>query len=514
MASNLSRRAALRATGAAAASLGTGLVIAACGREQGNSSLTSSQAAATTTTTVPTAPPAAVKVTQPVTGIEMTPGYARSIAQMAYLWGWPLVNMHNRRVSVTQALEPGHLNGVLPVAPQGRLSMLSDYIKPDQTFIACPNQDVAYGLAYLALDEQPVIVQVPDFGDRFWVYAMYDGRSDQFGQLGKAYNTKPGFYMLVGPKWNGDKPNGVQDIIRASTELGGVVPRIFLDDTPEDRAAIQPVLNQIGVYPVGEFDGKMKITDWAKLPDIPAPPTPDGAETKWVVPEKFFDADQFGAVLAAVPPLPGEEALYAQYRSMLDSADKNSNLKKVLVDAAVASEADVIAPFFQWVHNGVPAGNGWNRSVNNAQFGVDYFNRTATAKSNMLENRPTETQYFYSDNDITGAQLQGAKTYKLTFPAGQEPPVDGFWSVTLYNDKHLFATNPLNRYSLGTKSKDLKRNSDGSLTLYAGAKSPGPENDSNWLPAPGGPFSLFIRAYWGKAPIIDGSWKPPAIEMF
>lgn len=444
----------------------------------------------------------------------MTPGYAQTMGQLAYVWGWALVNMHNRRASVTQAPRPGLLGGVLPVAPQGRLSMLHDYIEPSETFVTCPNQDVVYGLAYLSLDEQPVIAQVPDFGDRFWVYAMYDGRSDQFGQLSKAYGTKPGFYMLVGPKWQGDKPEGVTDIIRASTELAGVVPRVFMDDTPEDRAAIHSVINQIDIYPVSEFDGKMKTTEWAKLPPLPAPPSTGagGGETKWVVPEKYFDPDQFATVLDAVAPFRGEEALYAQFRSVLDSAAKNPDIQKALVDTAVAAERDVIAPFFQWRHNGVPAGNGWNRSKNNAQFGIDYFNRTATAKSNMLENRPVETQYFFTDNDVTGAPLIGSRSYKVTFAAGQEPPVKGFWSLTLYNDKHLFFANPLNRFSLGTKNKNLARNPDGSLTLYAGAKPPAPENESNWLPAPDGPFSLYIRAYWGEEGITGGSWRPPAVE--
>ena len=99
----------------------------------------------------------------------------------------------------------------------------------------------------------------------------------------------------------------------------------------------------------------------------------------------------------------------------------------------------------------------------------------------------------------------------MTFAPGHEPPVNGFWSLTLYNDKHLFHPNDLKRYSLGTKNKNLKRNGDGSLTLYAGAKSPGAEKDSNWLPAPDWHFSLYIRAYWGKAGILDGSWKPPVV---
>jgi hypothetical protein len=150
--------------------------------------------------------------------------------------------------------------------------------------------------------------------------------------------------------------------------------------------------------------------------------------------------------------------------------------------------------------------------MNSAQWGVDYFNRTSTAKSNMFENRPNETQYFYTDNDGSGARLDGSKAYAVTFAAGQEPPVDGFWSLTLYNEHHFFSPNALHRYSLGTKNEGLKRNNDGSLTLYVGAASPGKDKESNWLPAPREPFSLYIRAYWGKQAILDGTWTPPAIE--
>lgn len=130
---------------------------------------------------------ASATVTQPATGIVMSPDYARTVAQMAYVWGWPMVNMINRRAAITQAPEPGHLNGVLPAAPRGQIAMLNDYIEPSETFVTCPNQDVVYGLGFFALDEEPVVIQVPDFGDRFWVYALYDARTDQFGHLGKPY---------------------------------------------------------------------------------------------------------------------------------------------------------------------------------------------------------------------------------------------------------------------------------------------------------------------------------------
>ena len=449
------------------------------------------------------------EVVQPSTNVVINLEYARALGRMAYIWGWPMVNQMNRRMAITQAPEPGHLNGVLPAAPRGQIAMLNDYIEPSETFVTCPNQDVVYGLGFFSLDEEPVVVQVPDFGDRFWVYALYDARTDQFGEVGKPYGSKPGFYLLVGPDWKGETPSGINAVIRSSTELANCIPRVFMDDTPEDRQAIQPLLNQIVVYPLSRFDGKMKTIDWSKAPVIPGPKS-NGEETKWVIPEKFFD--EFGTVLDTVPPLPGEESLYAQFRALMNAAQKDPAIHDALVQVAIDTDKEVIKSFFEWKNNGAPAGNGWNRSVNNAQFGVDYYDRTGTAKSNMFDNKPNETQYFYTDDDDSGEVLRGDHNYEITFPKGELPPVKGFWSLTLYNDKHLFNPNDLKRYSLGTKNKSLKYNTDGSLTLYAGHDSPGSDKESNWLPAPKGHFSLYIRAYWGEEPILNGFWKPPVVK--
>src|SRR6478752_3538904 len=166
----------------------------------------------TTSSAELSSPRKASAVTTAATGVMMHPAYAEAIGRIAYIWGWPLVNMMNRRAAVTEAPQPGRLNGVLPVAPRGQIAMLSDYIDPGQTFIACPNQDVVYGLGFFSLDEQPVVIQVPDFGDRFWVYAMYDARTDQIGELGKPYGSKPGFYLLKGPNWKGNVPSGITGV--------------------------------------------------------------------------------------------------------------------------------------------------------------------------------------------------------------------------------------------------------------------------------------------------------------
>ena len=455
-------------------------------------------------------PQTATEVPGPAPGTAMTKAYVQMVGRMAYLWGWPLVNVANRSVAFSKAPEPGLLGGVVPVA-FNRIAMLTGYISPEEHFVTCPNQDVVYGFAYADLDKEPIVFQVPDFGDRFWVYSLYDARTDEFSEIGKAYGTKPGFYLMVGPNWKGDTPTGITAVVRSSTSVATMAPRIFMDDTAEDQKAIQPVLSQIDFYPLSQFDGKMKITDWSKLPHFPAPESKGKGETEWVNPETFFD--QLPAVMKSVPPLPGEEALYKWIVSVLEAADKNPEIKKTLTETAVASERELIDPFFQWRNNGRPAGNGWNSPVNNAKWGTDYLNRTGTAKSNMYDNRPEETKYIYRDDDSQGQQLDGHNSYTITFAKDQVPPVKGFWSLTLYNDLHLFNSNPLNRYSLGTKNKNLKYNADGSLTLYAGAKSPGAEKENNWLPAPNGTFSLYLRCYWSEPAILDDSWMPPRVEM-
>ena len=461
-------------------------------------------------------PKTAAEVPGPVAGTLLTKEYTQMVGRMAYVWGYAMVNSHNRRAAFAYVTSqngnvPGWNGGVLPMAPVGQLSMLNDYVKPEQTFVACPNQDVAYGAGFAALDKEPMVIQVPDFGDRFWVYALYDARTDEFAEIGKPYGTKPGFYMIVGPNWKGEKPAGITAVVQSSTELSFIVPRIFKGDNAADTAAVQPVLNQIVGYPLSQFDGKMKTIDWSKVPHFPAPAGASG-ETKWVQPEKYYD--QLPGVMKLVPPLPGEEALYGWINSVFAAAEKDPATKVALVESFMAADKEIIAPMFEWKYNGSSAGNGWNSPKNNAAWGTDYINRTGTAKSNMYDNKPNETKYIYRDFDSAGQQLNGKNNYTVTFAKGQEPPVKGFWSMTLYNEHHLFTPNPLGRYSLGTKSKSfLKYNDDGSLTLYFGAKSPGKDKETNWVPAPEGTFSLYIRAYWADKAVLEGTWMPPQVVM-
>ena len=261
------------------------------------------------------------------------------------------------------------------------------------------------------------------------------------------------------------------------------------------------------MYPLSKFDGKVKTADWSKPAKYPGPK--GEAEVKWVEPEKFVDV--LGAVLTEVPPLRGEEAMYAQFRAVLEAVKKDAKLKAAFTKAAADAEKEIVTSLFQFRNYGIPLRGNWTTQVNGARFGTDYFTRLAVAKSNIFVNQASETRYFYQDLDGAGERLSGAKKYTVTFPKGQLPPVKGFWSLTLYNEHHFFHPNDLKRYSLGTKNKSLKTNDDGSLTLYVQAASPGKDKEPNWLPAPEGEFSLYIRAYWPKAEIAKGKWSPPAV---
>jgi hypothetical protein len=463
----------------------------------------------------PAKPPAEIapprftdNVSGPVAGTVMTPGYARTVATMAYAWGWPLVNLHNRRVAFGAVPAQGYV-GAMGVAPPNKLMMITDYVSSDQRDVAHPNQDVVYGFGLLSLEKTPVVLQVPDFGERFWTYELADQRTDSFAKVGKIYDTRPGFYLIVGPDWHGKTPRGITGVLRSPTNLGVVIPRVFMNDAAEDRATIQPVLEQVQMYPLADFDGSRKAIDWKSLPHFPDPNAGASGEKSWVKPVSFFD--ELKEVMDEVPPLPGEEALYAQFRALLTAAERDKAVRTTIDEAAAQTERDVVTPLFRLENVGVEVKHHWTRPFNNAAFGTDYLTRLAIAKSNIFTNAVNETVYLYQYKDMNGERLNGARAYTLTFGKDELPPVSGFWSLTMYNAQHFFEPNALKRYSLGTKNKTLTKSPDGSLTIYVQPNSPGPDKESNWLPSPKGDFAMTIRAYGPDERLIKGAWEPPPV---
>lgn len=469
--------------------------------QSGNSYTITHQASSTSDTTV---------MSGPIPGTRMTKEYVYFMGKQMYFWGWPLVNMHNRVLVMRQVPEPGLNGGAVPVAPIGNLCMTHDYITPGERYVACPNQDVVYGFGIMLLNETPVVVQVPDFGERFWVVQIGNQRTDGIAKLGSMYNSKKGFYLVVGPDWQGKVPNGITAVFRSNTNLAFVIPRAFLNNTAEDKQAIQPVINQLMSYPLAQFDGKMKTKAWADVPNFSDPnKSAGGKEVAFVIPEKFFA--ELPEVMKELPPLKGEEPLYAQYNAVLEAVKKDTTLYPSLVKAAVDAEKELIEPLRQFKNVGVPVGNYWNTTKNGAAFGLDYLSRTAAARANIFVNQPNETIYYNQDLDTLGRELNGKASYAITFSKDGLPKVKGFWSLTVYDENHFFYQNPDKIYSLGTKNKDLKFNADGSLTIYLQSKKPvDKEKEHNWLPVPIGKFGMLLRAYWPEQAMLAG-YMPPAV---
>jgi hypothetical protein len=445
-----------------------------------------------------------------------------AVAREAYVWGWPLAYVHTCRRQLEKVPSPGNSGG-MPVAPVNRLAMLVDRISPRAAAIPCPNQDVIYGFGIFDLAESPVVLQVPDFGDRFWLYQLGDQRTDGFADLGCMYGTQPGFYLVVGPGWQGTAPEGIEGVLRCPTRHAFCIPRVFVSARDGDREAAAAVVRGIAAYPLREFTRETRVRDWSRLrwfPDLGR-----AARRRSVSPEAFFDA--LPEILEDVPPLPGEEPLYARLRWLAGAIAGDPGLQNLAIESAAAADREVLAPLFEFRNVGRPLPGHWTTLVNGAAFGTDYLTRTAVAKSNVFVNRHHETKYYYQDLDAEGRRLDGSREYRLTFPAGSLPPARGFWSLTVYDERHGLPQGLSGRQSIGSRDTDLTLGPDGSLTVVvapaAAAGEPESATDTdtpsgaadqrgNLLSAPRGGFSLYLRIYWPDAAALDGSWVPPAVH--
>jgi hypothetical protein len=305
--------------------------------------------------------------------------------------------------------------------------------------------------------------------------------------IGSMYGTKPGFYLLVGPDWRGRVPAGITAAFRSKTDLGCLIPRVFQTEDPADNAALQPLLRQMVSYPLAEFDGTMKEKDWSSAIYLPWT-TLSNEEWRWVNPAGFFDS--LPKVLDRCPPLPGEEAIYAWVRALLAAAGDDRVLRNVLREAAEEAEASLVQPLLEFRNFGVKLPHNWTTVVNSAEFGTDYYTRTAVAKSNIFINRPAETRYFYQDLDAKGERLNGATgRYTMTFkqvpPVVHEAPLGVMTNAPTY-DWHM--TNLANYINLSPK--DVTSGTLGSVTLSAFGTGAG----LHGLPGDFTPPSRFVRA--------------------
>ena len=458
--------------------------------------------------------------------------YVKALGRVVYYWAYPAIDVYNRTgMWDMMKAGPGLMFGIGPASPVNESGCIAGYLPPSQRIVVTPNNDTFYGVSFLDLGREPVVLQTPkDVPEgHYWVMQITDVFTNVVQTLGSAWSTPPGKFLLVGPDWKGEKPDGFIEIIRLPTNYGGIFPRSFAARTPEAKARAIAVQNQMGVYPLSKNEAGRKTYDCEAItrnhvfppgvtPEMIAR-DPDAARPQWVVPEKFWE--DLGKLLAANPTVGTDDAaMAAQARALMALRGTSPQWQALLDRTALEADAS-LHQSARYEQVGVDAGNGWQRQDNGGLWGTDWFGRAQAAVVYILVNDYHEAVYFIRGTDAKGALLNSRHGYTMTFPKDGLPPVDrsrgGFWSLTMYDKDYFMMPDSANgRTNIGTVSldaKELKFNEDGSLTLTLSKEEPAdPTTKANWLPAPEGQFALIVRAYVPTKPILDGSYKLPNVE--
>ena len=439
--------------------------------------------------------------------------WARSLAVQAATYGSAIVAMYNLRDTVAV--------GPKAKAPPGTIWKFDQIASPkiaEETGYVTPNVNVIYGFGFFDLGQEPVIVTAPDSNGRYYMIEIVDMWDNAFAYAaGKEAGYKGGKYAVVGPGWKGELPAGVKRI--EATRWVEMQPRVHVKDQADLAGAVK-VMQAITVQGLAQYQGK------------PAPkPMTYHYEEPRLVPKvassqlKFVDPLQFWSILSAAmnenpPPQSQIDAFLPQFKYLgmelgkqWKASDVNPLILAEMKIAAqeVGSMMDAAAPL-----SGKPS-NGWDiPPANFGATGADYLTRGLNSVLGLTANTTTEAIYYLATVDGNWKPLNGKTAYTVTFkppmPYAQAIP-PGFWSVTMYDSvTKLTIPNPINRYFLGSDN-DMKKNADGSFTMYLQATSPGKDKESNWLPAPKGPFYLLLRNYGPVPEAVEALRSPNAFPM-
>jgi len=435
---------------------------------------------------------------------------ALSIATEAYIYGYPLVTMDMTRKQMTNVAVPdqGH-------APVGQLVKMRTYPAVDYHAVTAPNADTLYTTAWFDVSREPWILSVPDMGDRYFLLPMLDGWTDVFQVPGKrTTGDKPQKYAITGPGWSGQLPDGVTEY-KSPTGLVWLLGRIYCTGTADDYKAVHALQDKFELVPLSSY-GK---------PYTPLPGEVDNNfDMKTAVRDQVdaLGVDEYfsylGRLMKTNPPLAEDAPIVAKMAKIglvpgqdFDGSKLGAFDKEAIKAIPKTAQLKIMEYFKQ---AGKPV-NGWMFTTKTGIYGTDYIQRALVTAIGLGANRPQDAVYPTGEKDGDGKEFDAASNkYVMHFAKGQMPPVDGFWSLTMYDDKYFFVPNPLNRYTLSQRNK-LITNPDGSVDLYLQAESPGKAKEANWLPAPKAKFVPMLRLYWPKETppsIIDGTWTPPAIK--
>ncbi len=435
-----------------------------------------------------------------------TADQVRAIAKEAYIYGFPMVDSYRIQYSYFINPQSPEYKG-----PWNQVHSVARVFTPADTAVQTPNSDTPYSMLGADLRAEPLVLFVPPIGDdRYYSLQFIDGYTHNFAYVGsRTTGNEGGLYLLAGPGWEGEKPDGVNEVIKADTDFVLVAYRTQLFG-PDDLANVQKIQAGYKAQPLSTFEK-------SPAPEVPAIswPTPLGPEDQKTS-LKFFDLLDFQFTYA--PTLPGEQDLRARFASIgLDGTGTfdSATLTPQLQEAFKAGMADAWNEFATFKKDKIDTGEVKSGQLfgTREQLNGNYLYRMAGAVIGIYANSNAEAMYPVLSTDSDGAPLTGADKYTLTFADGQLPPVNAFWSVTMYKlPESLLVDNPINRYVINSPMlPDLIRNPDGSVTLYVQNSPPESDRQPNWLPAPPGPFTVFMRLYWPKPEALDGTWQPPKL---
>jgi hypothetical protein len=430
------------------------------------------------------------------------------VATDAYVYGYPLVTMEMTRRVMTNVASPEGTR-----APMGQFVRARQYPSASFRDVTAPNADTLYTTAWIDVGKEPWILGIPDMKGRYFLVPLLDGWTDVFQVPGsRTTGTAAQTYAITGPEWSGALPAGVKEY-KSPTSLVWILGRIYCTGTQEDYAAVHALQDQFKLVPLSSYgkaytslagtvdpsiDMKMAVRDQVSRMDAVAFFTLL-AQLMKVNPPAVADAPAL-AKFANIGLVPGKDFDASKLRADFVRRIPELALDRIMLQFRLNPEVKHI--------------NGWNFTAKTGLYGTDYLMRALVTAIGLGANRPQDAVYPTSLKDADDKAYDGANKYVIRFERGETPPVEGFWSITMYDAQYFFVANPINRYSISPR-QDLKSNPNGSLDIYVQKDSPGPDKESNWLPAPAGKFILMLRMYWpneNNPSILDGTWTIPAAK--
>jgi hypothetical protein len=440
-------------------------------------------------------------------GANTTPAEARAIAREAYIYGFPLVD--NYRIQYGYFVDTG--NPEFKTA-WNKIHNTPRVYTPADTAIQTPNSDTPYSFVGMDLRAEPMVLTVPPIEkERYFSIQLIDAYTFNFDYIGsRATGNEGGSYAVAGPTWKGELPRGVKKVFRAETEFVFAVYRTQLFN-PGDLDNVKKVQAGYKAETLSAFLGT-PAPKAAPAIDFIKPLTPAEQKTS----PQFFNILNFA--LQFCPTHSSETELMARFAKIGVGAGKPFDAGKLPPEIKTAIEqgmADAWTAFTE-LEKDFAAGKVKSGDV----FGTreflknNYLYRMAAAVLGIYGNSKLEAMYpFYAEDDAK-QKLDGAHRYTVRFAPGQLPPVNAFWSLTMYGmPKSLLVANPIDRYLLNSPMlPQFKKDADGGLTLLIQNESPGKDKEANWLPAPKGPFVMAMRLYWPKEEATEGKWTPPELK--